>query len=136
MLICSICQHLPCLLHAPLRETMPLALAVACANILQWMFAMAREMLSFSHTSLTQNQTQKEKLLKKYTLCGHSRTFQMPLHSRPKRSEIVSQFPADFTLLLGNCKYYQNVGTLTCGSGAFAGSGHRHSLGREQEIYK
>ena len=26
-------------------------------------------------------------------------------------------------LILGNCKYYQNVATLTCDSGAFAGSG-------------
>ena len=31
---------------------------------------------SFNHTSLTQNQTQKERLLKKYRLCGCSRTFQ------------------------------------------------------------
>ena len=32
-------------------------------------------------------------------------------------------FPADFTILVGNCKYYQNVTMLTCGSGAIAGSG-------------
>ena len=50
-------------------------------------------------------------------------SLQMPLHSRPKRSWLVSQFQADFTILVGNCKYYQNVATLTCGSGAVAGSG-------------
>ena len=47
----------------------------------------------------------------------------MLLHSGPKRSQLVSQFPADFTILVGNCKYYQNVATLTCGLGAVAGSG-------------
>ena len=34
------------------------------------------EMLSFNRTSLTQNGTQKERLLKKYRLCSCSRTFQ------------------------------------------------------------
>ena len=37
----SICQHLPCLLHAPLRETMLLTLAVACANLYGGCKAMA-----------------------------------------------------------------------------------------------
>ena len=32
--------------------------------------------LSFSQTILTQNRTEKERLLKKYTLCGCSRMFQ------------------------------------------------------------
>ena len=34
------------------------------------------EIFSFNHTSLTQNETQKERLLKKYRLCVCSRTFQ------------------------------------------------------------
>ena len=50
-------------------------------------------------------------------------SLQTPLHSGPKRSQLVSQFPSDFTILVGNCKYNQNVATLTCGSGAVAGSG-------------
>ena len=48
---------------------MPLRLAVASANVVV-------DVLSFNHTSLTQNRTQKEKLLKKYRLCDCSRTFQ------------------------------------------------------------
>ena len=32
-------------------------------------------------------------------------------------------FPAEFTILVGNCKYYQTPATLTCGSGAVARSG-------------
>ena len=38
MLMSSVCQCLPYLLHAPLRERMPLRLAVACALCLWWMY--------------------------------------------------------------------------------------------------
>ena len=37
--------------------------------------------------------------------------------------KFVSQFPADFTILIGNCIYTQTAVTVTCGSGAVAGSG-------------
>ena len=40
MLISSVCQRLPCLLHGPLR--MLLTLAVACANVYGGCIAMAR----------------------------------------------------------------------------------------------
>ena len=36
---------------------------------------------------------------------------------------VCIQFPADFTILAGNCKYYQTTGTLIGGSGAVAASG-------------
>ena len=42
MLMSSICQHLPYLLHAPLRERMLLTLALACANVYSGCNAMAR----------------------------------------------------------------------------------------------
>ena len=52
-----------------------------CTSVRMWLMFMGEvslllaEMLSFNHTSLTQNLTQKERLLKKYRLCGCSRTF-------------------------------------------------------------
>ena len=42
MLISSVCQHLPCLLHAPLRERKLLALAVVYANVYGGCITMAR----------------------------------------------------------------------------------------------
>ena len=60
----------------PFRKTMPLTLALACTNVDVYVSLWLAEMLSFSHTSLTQNVTQKERLLKKYRLCGCSRMFQ------------------------------------------------------------
>ena len=42
MLMSSVCQRLPCLLHAPLRERMPFTLVVACANVYGRCMAMAR----------------------------------------------------------------------------------------------
>ena len=44
------------------------------------------------------------------------------LTSKTVKSLLVSQFPADFTILVGNCKYCQTMVTLTCGSGTVAGS--------------
>ena len=41
MLMCSVCQHLPCVQHAPLRERMPLTVAAACANVYGGCIAMA-----------------------------------------------------------------------------------------------
>ena len=76
MLMSSVCQRLlgePCLLRLLLRKTTPLMLAVACTNVMVDVSLWLAEMLSFIHTSLTQNQTLKERLLKKYRLC---RTFQ------------------------------------------------------------
>ena len=60
--------------------------------------------------------------LHRYIILLTSNLLQTPLHSRLKPSLLVSLFQADFTILVGNCKYYQNVATLTCGSGAVAGS--------------
>ena len=54
----------------------PLTLAVACANVMMDVYICITEMLLFKHASLTQNWTQKERLLNKYRLCGCSRTFQ------------------------------------------------------------
>ena len=53
-------------------------LVVACASLMVdvYISLCVAEMLSFNHTSLTQNRTQKERLLKKYRLCGCSRMFQ------------------------------------------------------------
>ena len=69
-----------CLLQVPLREGVPLTLRVACANGVLMVDVnvslLLMEMLSFNHASLTQNWTQKERLLKKQRLCGCSGTFQ------------------------------------------------------------
>ena len=54
------------LLHCSLRERMLLTLAVAYVNVYGGCILWLAEMLSFNHTSLTQNWTPKERLLKKY----------------------------------------------------------------------
>ena len=42
MLMSAVCEHPPCLLHAPLRERMPLKLAETCAYVYGGSSAMAR----------------------------------------------------------------------------------------------
>ena len=57
MLMSSICQCLPCLLHAPVRQMLPRMLAVACANVYGGCIAMARrdavvQPSQFNHSEL------------------------------------------------------------------------------------
>ena len=51
---------------------MPLMQAVACANVTVDVTLWLAEMLLVNNSSLTQNQTQKERLLKKYRLCSQN----------------------------------------------------------------
>ena len=44
----KLCQHLPCLLHASLRERLPFALAVACANLMVDVSLWLTKMLLYS----------------------------------------------------------------------------------------